>query len=172
MKTLFLLTLAVFVPALAAAEPGRGAALDALASVLPEKNPNADPSYLDLAAPTLPDALAQCRWAPAEMGSIERIVALFDKDLQADGSGKDQLLKDLAALPDFKGMDKDPERRKNFAMLKLGIRLAPDITRARLVNDDCRALLRFHFANGASRAELRAEIARERASLEAAPAPR
>jgi hypothetical protein len=163
---------AAFGAARASAEPGRYAALKDFAAALPEKNPNADPQYLDLAGANLPDQLASCRFAPDAMTSMDRLVKLFDKYLQPDGSGKDALLAAIKQLPDFADMDSDPALASQYHQLALGIRLAPDITRARIVAGNCRALLRFHFDNGASREQLRQAVEGARAALDSAPAPR
>ncbi len=155
----------------AAAEPGRAAALTALVSALPDKNPNEDPGYLDVAGYTLPDQLAACRWDEAQTASIERLVRLFDKYITLDGGGKDALLKAIAQLPDFADKAKDPQQAKNFAQLSLGVRLAPDMTKAHLVNEACKLLLRMHFDNGASKAQLADAVAKAKPALDAAPKP-
>ncbi|MBI3565654.1 MAG: hypothetical protein HY079_10700 [Elusimicrobia bacterium] len=155
----------------AAAEPGRRAALAALVAALPEKNPNEDPGYLELAGVTLADQLASCRWDGRQTASIERLIKVFDKYMKPDGGGKDALLKAIAQLPDFSEKDRDPEQERDYGRLALGIRLAPDMTRARLVAEACRPLLRMHFDGGASRARLAEAVERAKAALDAAEKP-
>lgn len=155
----------------AAAEPGRVAALNTLVAALPDKNPNDDPSYLDVISFTLPDQLASCRWDPSETAAIERLVKLFDKYITLDGGGKDALLKAIAQLPDFADKAKDKEQAKNYSQLALGIRLAPDMTKAHLVNEACPLLIKMHFTNGASKAQLADAVAKAKAQLDAAPKP-
>lgn len=157
----------------AAAEPGRYAALKSLAAALPEKSASDDPAYLDAVAGFgLPDQLAACRWGAEETAAVERLVRLFDKYLTPTGGGKDALLKAIGQLPDFADRAHDKRQEQNYAKLSLGIRLAPDITKAHLVNAACKTLLKTHFENGASRAQLAAAIDQNKAALDAAPAPK
>lgn len=155
----------------AAAEPGRRSALAALVAALPEKNPKEDPAYLDVAGATLADQLASCRWDGQQTAAAERLIRVFDRYLGPDGGGKDALLKAIAQLPGYSEKDSDPEQEREYSRLALGIRLAPDLTRARLVASACRPLLRRHFDDGASRARLAEAVAAAAKALDAAPKP-
>jgi|GEM_PF-3304696 len=155
----------------AGAEPGRYAALRALAAALPAKNPRAGRSTLDAAPETL-DALGSCRWSTGEMDATDRLVRLFDRFLKEDGSGKDALLAAIRRLPDYSNLDADPARQARYRQLELGVRLVPDIARARVVTRGCRAFLRSRFEAGESRDRLLRTLDARRAALDAAPAPR
>jgi len=156
----------------AAAEPGRYAALRALVVSLPAKNPRAGRSSLDAAAADAPDALASCRWSRSEMDANDRLVRLFDRYLKEDGSGKDALLAAVRRLPDYSDADGDPARRARYRQFELGVRLLPDVARARAVSRGCRSLLRSRFESGETRDQLLRALDSRRPSLEAAPAPR
>ena len=67
--------------------------------------------------------------------------------------------------------DKDPEQARNFARLSMGIRLAPDMTKAHLVSESCKLLLRMHYDNGASKTQLAAAVAKAKPALDAAAKP-
>jgi hypothetical protein len=155
----------------ARAEPGRAAALRALASALPEKNPRAGRGSLDAVETVSAEALATCRWNRSEMDSTDRLVRLFDRYLKEDGTGKDALLAAIRRLPDYADLDRDPARRARYRQMELGVRLVPDITRARVVTRGCRALLRARFDAGETRDQLLRALDVRRAALEAAPAP-
>lgn len=156
----------------AAAEPGRYDALKALIDALPAQNPGADPDYMNTFGDNIPAQLTSCRWQPDEMEAIDRILALFDKHRTDDGYDKKGLIEDLGRLPDFAGRDKDPKARKDFSDLKFGIGIAPDMTKASLINADCRAMLRQHFDNGATRELLSGVLVHDKFGLDAALPPR
>jgi hypothetical protein len=169
-----LLAVLVSLPCLAiraAAEPGRHAALSAMVAALPDKNPNDDPSYFDVIGYNLPDQLAACRWEPTQTKTIERLVKLFDKYITLEGGGKDELLKAIAQLPEFADKAHDKEQARNYSQLSLGIHLAPDMTKAHLINEACPLLIKMHFTNGASKAQLADAVAKAKAQLDAAPKP-
>ncbi|NNN04439.1 MAG: hypothetical protein HKL90_00925 [Elusimicrobia bacterium] len=61
-----------------------------------------------------------------------QLARLFSRYLKEDGSGKEALLSAIRRLPYYAAMDKFPERAVEYRKLELGVRLAPDIVRARV----------------------------------------
>ncbi len=162
----------------AAAEPGRHDALKALIQALPAANPKADPTYWDVGGYTAEDALASCHVKKDEMDSMDRIIALIDRyenppaeDAKLSRSQRmAQLMSSLSALPDFQG----DEGRNGLTQLKRGLGIAPDFVKSSLVSRNCRAMLKFHYDNGASQAQLLGalEDADKGGKLDAEPAPK
>ena len=156
----------------AAAEPGRFNGLNALISALPEKNPAEDPDYMETLGANLPDQLAACHWQEDDMAAIERILDIFQKHKTGDGYDTKALIADLGKLPDFANRANDRKAKSDYDSLVMGIRLAPDMTRASLVGADCRAMLKMDFENGASRDVLAKAALKDRFALDAERAPR
>jgi hypothetical protein len=174
MKRMILIAaVAVFAAASrASAEPGRFDALKSLIDALPAQNPAADPDYLSTFGDNIPAQLTSCHWKPEEMDAIDRIIDVIQKHRNGLDYDKKAIIEDLGKLPDFADRDKDPKAKKDFGELKFGIGIAPDMTKASLINADCRALLRQHFDNGATRDVLMGVLVHDKFGLDAALPPR
>ncbi|MDE2238235.1 MAG: hypothetical protein KGK30_10115, partial [Elusimicrobia bacterium] len=130
-------------------EPGRYAALLALAKGLPSSKPAAAGFRAD--AGVLPSELAECRFQPSQMEAVELIVSLIDRYLGPGGKGRSALLAEIRKeLPDMK--------RSERIKLSFGLRFFPGTTRSRLVEQSCRLLLRRAFDSGLAPERLRSVI--------------
>jgi hypothetical protein len=152
----------------ASAEPGRAAALKGLIEALPAVNPNDDPSYWDVGEYSVEEQLVTCHYEADAMNSMDQLLGLIDKYMAPGGAGKAKLIALLKQMPDFQG----EEGKKNLSGLSMGLSLAPDVVRSTIIAKNCRAMLKFQFTSGASRAQLLKALEQEKARLESAPAPK
>jgi hypothetical protein len=117
-----------------------------VATQLPEKNPQEDPTYEQGLTPgsVLP-ALAKCNLDDSEIPDLKRIIQVFT-DASINNGGAAYVQKHLEQIP--------PVSPDDRAKLVDGARKDLDTTLRHLVDHNCRLLLQSHFDEGGGRAWL------------------
>jgi hypothetical protein len=120
--------------------------LEHLASQMPAKNPQEDPTYEQGLTPgsVLP-ALATCSLDDSEIPDLKLIIQVFT-DASMNNGGAAYVQKHLEQMPQVSASDR--------AKLVDGARQDLDTTLRHLVDHNCRLLLQSHFDEGGGRAWL------------------